>query len=187
MKRTHTLIAGLIAAVLSGTAFAQMGKGCDGMGPMGMGPGMGPMAGQGGPMGRHVGMKYDPAQRAERHLSALKTELKLTAEQEPLWQAFAEKAQGQAGKGMAALRTQAADTKLSAPERMAQMETLMAERLTAMKGVHESFNRLYAALTPEQKAVADKHHAQMGQGMGPRQGGTPRGPGGPGRVAPPQG
>ena len=185
MKRNHTIIASLIAAVaLGGTAFAQQGKGCDGMGSMGMGPGQ-------GQMGHKAGMKFDPAQRAERHLQSLKSDLKLTPEQEPLWQAFAEKAKDNAGKGMHAMRDQMASQSLSAPERMAKMETMMAERLTIMKGVHESFNRLYAALTPEQKVVADKHHAQMGQGKGGGKGpgrGPDSGPGkGPGRPAPTQG
>lgn len=196
MKRTHKILAGLIVAVgISGLAFAQAGTrgpggpggwGCDGMGPMGAGP----MAGQGmqgGKMGRHAAMRFDPAQRAERHLSFLKSELKLTAEQEPLWQAFADKAQAEAGKGFRAMRDQAADANLTAPERMAKMQALMQERVNAMAGVHDSFNRLYAGLTPEQKKVADQHAAQMGRGgMGPMGGKAAGRPGpGPGRMMPP--
>jgi Spy/CpxP family protein refolding chaperone len=179
MKRNHTIIAGLIlAATVATTAYAQ-GRGCDGMGPMGMGP----MSGPGGQAGQRGGMKFDPAQRAERHLGVMKNELKLTAEQEPLWQAYAEKMKSEAGKGFQA-RTQATDEKLSAPERMAKMEALMQERLAAMKGVHESFNRLYAGLTPEQKATADQFSARMGQGM-KQKGGKPRGQGmGPGMGGP---
>ncbi|MDP1524718.1 MAG: Spy/CpxP family protein refolding chaperone [Rhodocyclaceae bacterium] len=178
MKRNHTIIASLIlAAGLSGVAFAQGGRnmgGCDGMGPMGMGPGQ---------SGKQAGMKFDPAQRAERHLSMLKGQLKITPEQEPLWQAYAEKMKADAGKGMHAMREQMADTKLTAPERMTKMQTLMEEHLAKMKGVHDSFNRLYAALTPEQKAVADQYAAQMGrQGKGGKPGRT-GGPGpGPGSV-----
>lgn len=182
MKRNHTIIAGLIvAATFSGVALAQ-----GGMGPMGMGQG-GPCAGtgQGGPMARHAAMKGDPAQRAERRLEMLKVQLKLTAQQEPLWQAFAEKAKSEAGRGMQTMRNQAADPKLTAPERLAQRQALMQAHLTAMTGVHESFNRLYDALTPEQKTVADQQAARMGPGMGgPMGGGAPRGPG---RGVPPQG
>jgi hypothetical protein len=130
-------------------------------------------------------MKVDPAQRAERRLEMLKLQLKLTAPQEPLWQAFAEKAKSEAGRGMQAMRNQAADPKLTAPERMAQRQAQMQVHLTAMTGMHESFNRLYDALTPEQKTVADQQAARMGPGMGgPRGGGGPRGPG---RGVPPQG
>jgi len=84
------------------------------------------------------------------------------------------------------MRDQMADTKLTAPERMAKMQSLMEEHLAKMKGVHDSFNRLYAALTPEQKAVADQQLAQMGrQGKGGKPGRN-GGPGpGPGRAAVP--
>lgn len=161
MKTKHTLLIGLItAAGLAGVVHAQ-GPGCEMMG--------GPMGGQ---MGKQAGKNFDPAQRAERHLGQFKSELKVTAEQESLWQAFAEKAKGQMGKGMQAMHG-AADEKLSAPERMAKRQAQMEEHLAAMKGVHESFGRLYAALSPEQKAVADQHMARMGQGMGKK--GGPRG------------
>ena len=177
MKRNHSIIASLIvAATFSGVALAQ-----GGMGP-GMGAGMGPCGGmgQGGPMARQASMKVDPAQRAEQRLDMLKGQLKLTPAQEPLWLAFAEKAKSEAGKGMQAMRNQAADSKLTAPERMAQRQDMMQAHLAAMTGVHESFNRLYDALTPEQKAVADQQAARMGPmgaGMGPKGGGMPRGPG----------
>jgi periplasmic protein CpxP/Spy len=185
MKRTNKIVAGLIvAAGISSVAFAQQagrgGWGCDGAGPMGMGP----MAGQGGPMGRQASMKFDPAVRAERRLDFFKGQLKLTPEQEPLWQAFADKAKGEAGKGMQAMRDQAADANLTAPERMAKMQTLMQERLNAMTGVNDSFNRLYTALSPEQKKVADQHAAQMGQGGRGGMGGKPGGRPGPGRMMP---
>lgn len=185
MKRTHKIIAGLLlAAGIGSAAFAQGGRGgwgCDGSGPMGMGP----MGGQGGPMGRQASMKFDPAQRAERHLAMLKYQLNVTDAQEPLWQAYEQKLKAEAGKGFQAMRGQAADANLTAPERMAKMQALMEERLAAMKGVHESFSRLYDGLTPEQKKVADQHAAQMGRfgqgGMGGKAGGRM----GPGRMAPP--
>jgi hypothetical protein len=172
MKRNHKIIAGLIiAAGISGAAIAQGRSGCDGMGPMGNGP----MGGPGGQMGRQASMKFDPAARAERRLDLFKGQLKLTPQQEPLWQAFAEKAKGEAGKGRQAFQAQAADEKLTAPERMAKRQAMMQEHLTAMSGVNESFKRLYETLTPEQKALADQHVAGMGRGMG-----------GPGRGIPPQ-
>lgn len=184
MKRNHKIIAGLIiAAGISGAAIAQGRAGCDGMGPQGMGP----MGGPGGPMGRQASMKFDPAARAERRLDMFKGQLKLTQQQEPLWQAFAEKAKGEAGKGRQAFQAQAADEKLTAPERMAKRQAMMQERLTAMTSVNESFKRLYDALTPEQKATADQFAARMGQGRGGGRGGMPGGGmGGPGRGMPPQ-
>lgn len=186
MKRTHKIIAGFIlAAGIGGAAFAQGGPGnwgCNGSGPM---AGMGPGGMSGGPMGRHAAMKVDPSQRAERHLAMLKYQLNVTDAQEPLWQAYEQKMKAEAGKGMQAFRAQTSDEKLTAPERMAKMQKLMQERVDAMAGVHDSFNRLYEALTPEQKAKADLYAAQMGPGSkGGRMGGR-MGPGGPGRMMPP--
>lgn len=171
MKRNHKIIAGLIiAAGISGAAIAQGRAGCDGMGPQGMGP----MSGQGGQMGRQASMKFDPAVRAERRLDMVKAQLRLTPQQEPLWQAFAEKAKGEAGKGRQAFQAQVAGEQLSAPERMAQRQVVMQEHLNALTAVNESFGRLYAVLTPEQKTTADQFAARMGQGMG-RHGGRGRG------------
>jgi Spy/CpxP family protein refolding chaperone len=167
MNLNRKIIAGFLAAstVFFGVAHAQ-GPGC---GPDGM-PGM-----KGGPMQR--GGMMEPGVRAEQRLTRLKSELKLTAAQEPLWQAYAEKSKAEAGKGMQAMRERMqSDKPVPAPERMAQMQSMMKDRLAAMESVHESFNRLYAALTPEQKAAADKHFSAAGQHRhgggrgGPRQG-----------------
>lgn len=162
MKRSHKIVAGLIlAGTLSGVALAQGWGGCEGKGPM----------------GRHAAMKFDPAERAEQRLDYLKYQLKITAAQEPLWNAYAGKLKAQAGKGMQAMRDQA-DARLAAPERMAKMQAVMEEHLAAMKDVHESFGRLYAALTPEQQQLADSYVARMGKGgmqRGPARGAGPQG------------
>ncbi|MBS3934724.1 MAG: Spy/CpxP family protein refolding chaperone [Sulfuritalea sp.] len=169
MKHTRKILAGLlVAAGFSGLAIGQPGVGmrggCDGSGPM----------------GRHAAMKFDPAERAEQRLDYVKYQLKITAAQEPLWQAFADRAKAEAGKGFQAMRELAADEKLSAPERMAKKQALMQGRIDAMAGVHERFDRLYATLTPEQKKVADQHVGRLGPGG---MGGGRMGPG-PGRMAP---
>lgn len=166
MKLNRKIIAGFIAAsaLMFGVAHAQ-GPGC---GPDGM-PGM--------KGGMQRGGMMEPGARAEQRLTRLKGDLKLTASQEPLWQAYADKVKAEAGKGMQAMRqNMQGDKPVPAPERMAQMQTMMKERLAAMESVHESFNRLYAALTPEQKATADKSFGMAG-----------RYPQGRGRGGPPQG
>ncbi len=153
MNRRNTLIAGFLAAsaVFFGVAYAQ-GPGCD---PDGR-PGIKRSAMQRGMM--------DPGARVEQRLSRLKADLKITGQQEPLWQAFAEKSKNESGKGMQAMRERMqGDKPLSAPERLAQMQGLMKERVTAMESVNESFTRLYAALTPEQQAAADKHFSKVGR------------------------
>jgi Spy/CpxP family protein refolding chaperone len=172
MNSNRKIIAGFLAAsaLMFGVAHAQ-GPGCP---PDGM-PGM-----KGGGMQR--GGMMEPGARADQRLTRLKADLKLSGEQEPLWQAYADKVKAEAGKGMQAMRrNMQGDKPLPAPERMAQMEGMMKERLAAMQSVHESFNRLYAALTPEQKATADKsfgmagRHQHGGRG-GPRQGQPPAAP-----------
>lgn len=166
MNHRSTIVAGFLAASAGffGIAHAY-GPGCDGDGKPGMRRGAMPPGGM-----------MDPGARVEQRLARLKGELKLTAPQEALWQAFAEKSQAEAGKGIQAMRERRKDDKpLSAPERMAQMQGMMKERLAAMESVNESLTRLYAALTPEQKAAADKHFSAAGR--------HPHGPGagGPGR------
>ena len=173
MNLNRKIIAGFIAAsaVWFGVAHAQ-GPGCNPDGKPGM---------RGASMQRGM---MDPGARAEQRLTRLKSDLKLTGQQEPLWQAFAEKSKAQAGKGMQAMRDSMQSEKpVPAPDRMAQMQTMMKDRLAGMESVHESFNRLYAALTPEQKAAADKHFSMAGrqpQGGGrggPRQGQPAAAPG----------
>lgn len=190
MESSKSIFMSIVAAGILGTtavAWAQPG-----MGGMGGGPGgcnMGPMTqgGMGGMGGRGMmrsGMKYDPAARAEQHLTWLKAELKPTGQQEPLWNAFAEKAKAEAGKGMAAMRDKTQDKGndgLTAPERMAQMNAIMKERLLAHEAVTDSFKRLYDSLTPEQKKTADMHMARMGS-----MGGSRGGRGGPPPAKPAQ-
>jgi periplasmic protein CpxP/Spy len=153
MKSSTKLFAAIAAAGIMGAgalAIAQPGMGgCDG--PM---------------MGGAQRTNFDPAARADQHLTLLKTNLKLTAVQEPLWQAFAEKAKAEAGKGMEAMRANAQDLSLTAPDRMAQRTALMKERVAAMESVNGSFKQLYDSLSADQKRVADIHAARMGQGGG---------------------
>jgi hypothetical protein len=182
MESSKSIFMSIVAAGILGTtavAWAQPGMG-GGPGGCGMGgmSGMSGMGGRGGPGMMRSGMKFDPAARADQRLSMLKSELKPTAQQEPLWNAFAEKAKAEAGKGMQAMRDKAQDDKLAAPERMAQMNAVMKERLAAHEAVSDAFKRFYDSLTPEQKKIADRQVGRMGP-MG--QGGRPgrAGPSGP--------
>lgn len=157
MKTARKLVTGLIlAAGVSGMAIAYGGPGmkggCDGTGP--------------GKMGRQATMKFDPAERANQRLAYMKGQIGITPAQEPLWNAFAEKALARAGQGMKAMRDPA-DANLPAPERMAKRHAAMEQHLADMKEVHERFARLYDALTPEQRSVADREMGRMGRGGGP--------------------
>mgnify|MGYP000953424114 CR=1 len=152
MKSSKKIILAIATIGLAGMgslAVAQQGSGyCDG--PMGM---------MGGGM---RGMRMDPAARVDQHMSRLKADLKLTPQQEPLWQAFAEKAKAEAGKGIQAMRDNAQDLSLSAPDRMARMTEIMKQRVAVMESVHASFKQMYDSLSADQKRVADIHAARMG-------------------------
>lgn len=174
MNYRTSILAGLIAGALAtGVAHAQPG----GMGCDMMGGGM-----KGGMMGKKGGP--DMGARAQQHLDGFKTELKITSEQEPLWQAFAEKMKANMEAMKKSMPPAAADANLTAPERMAQRTTQMKEKLAAMEASHESFKRLYDALSPEQKKVADAHMSQMGGGM--KKGGGMMRKGLPSKAAPAQ-
>ncbi|MCF8197680.1 MAG: Spy/CpxP family protein refolding chaperone [Sulfuritalea sp.] len=154
MKRNSTIVAGILAAstVFFSFAYAQ-----------------GPNSGSDGKPGfknssMQRGDRMDPGARIQQRLSRLKSALKLSDRQEPLWQAFAEKSASETGKGMQIMRERMqSDEQLSAPERMTQMQKLMQQRVNSMASVNESFNRLYSALTPEQKLAADKHFSSAGR------------------------
>lgn len=152
MNNGKHLFMGIAAAgmlAVTAAAWAMPGAGwCDG-----------PMAGMG--MRGAKAERADPAAFAEQRLARLRADLKVTHEQEPLWQAFAEKTKAEAGRGWQAMRETAQDLSLAAPERMARMTGIMKERVAAMEAVNESFRRLYDALSPEQKRVADIHAARL--------------------------
>jgi hypothetical protein len=170
MESSRKIFAAIAAAGIMGVgaiASAQAGPGgCDG--------GMGMMR------GGMQGVNFDPAARAEQRLTQFKADLKLSGAQEPLWQAFAEKAKSEAGKGFQAMRDQAQDLSLSAPERMSRRTEVMKQRVAAMESVNASFKTLYDALTVDQKRVADIHASRMGDRghMGHRGPGGRMGPGG---------
>jgi Spy/CpxP family protein refolding chaperone len=165
MKRTHTLIASVVAgatlAVAAATYAQPLGGMGHGYGPgMGMGPGHGPMAG------------VDPSVMAESHLNDLKAQLKITSTQESAWLAFAAEAKQQAAS-MHVMRAQMEQETGTAPERMARHAGAMQQRAAGMAAMSTAFSALYAVLTPEQKAIADQDLGMPGQhGMrfGPRAG-----------------
>lgn len=124
------------------------GTGMHGGGMMG-GMGMGcPMMGAGpGQSGMMMGMA-SPDER----LAALKAELKITPAQETDWVGFATAAKA------AADSMHHGDMKppATALDRFALHQTMMERHVTAQKTVADAFEGLYAALTSEQKTLADQ-------------------------------
>jgi hypothetical protein len=148
------LATAFVAVAQPGYGPGMMGPGGPGMmmggGPgmmMGQGPGPGMM--MGGGHGRMMASNAaDMSQFQQNRLGQLKTQLGITAEQQPAWDAFAAKAAEQA-KAMQALRQDSGTGTM--PERMQQ-------RQKAMGAMTESFSKLYEALTPKQREVFDQSY-----------------------------
>lgn len=128
---------------------------CDGTGPRG---GFGPGAAGAG-----------PAERADARLAFLKNELKITSEQEAAWDAYAKQAKIQV-ETMVAFHAQgpiAAETPAERIEQHAARMKLRAEQADTMS---KAVKDLYAALTPEQKTIANQHLGGWHMGQAGRRG-----------------
>ena len=132
--------------------------------PGGMMPGAGsmPMMGMMRMMMGEDGMSGMPmmaimAGHVEGRLAFLKTELKITDAQLPLWNAVADairanaKSMGAIAEGMMG-STQAA----SLPDKLAAREKMLTARLDALRKLWAAVEPLYAALSDEQKKTADE-------------------------------
>jgi len=171
MKRTTKIALGVGAALSLGLAAAMVNA--QGYGPgMGYGPGPGYMMGGMGPGGM-MGYGYhhgNPAAAMDGRLAEMKAELKITAAQETVWQAYAAQAKAQAESMQAWRAAMQAGAQGTAPERLAQHDAMMKQRVAQHEAMTAAFKDLYATLSPEQRAIADQSFVAMGPG--------PRGPGG---------
>ncbi|HKT20445.1 MAG TPA: Spy/CpxP family protein refolding chaperone [Stellaceae bacterium] len=116
----------------------------------GWGPGM--MWGYGGP-GVRSGVNF-----SEGQLAFLKTELKITPQQMPLWDKYAD-AVRQSAKTMYEQHRSLFDrdwSRASLPERLDGREQMIALRLETLKATDAALKPLYAALDEEQKEIADQ-------------------------------
>ncbi len=118
--------------------------------------------------GKHHGNR---AEHRAKHLAALKSDLKLTAAQEPAWTTFTTSMQP--GERTARLDRKDMHT-LTTPERIDRMRALRAQHAAEADRRGEVTKTFYAALTPEQQKTFD---AKAHRG-GHRMGGMTRGEGG---------
>src|SRR3970282_427115 len=134
------------------------------MGPGMMGPGMmggGMMGGDWGPRGGFgPGTAAGPVAHEEARLAFLKSEFKIAGAQEPAWEAYAKQAKAQA-RTMETFRTQPAAIAQSAPERLKQRAEFAKQRAEQLTAGSAALQDLYAVLTPEQKAIADRYFGGM--------------------------
>lgn len=166
--KTSTKIIAAAAAVVAlgagGLVFAQQGEGH--MGHQRMGAGMGMQD------GGHGGMHgAENAADVTARLTTVKTELKITAAQEPAWQKFEGVVRQQADARQAMRSTMQArmqDPKAAASvDHAARRESMMKLREGNQAERDAARQALYAVLTPEQKTLADqKLNAGQGNRMG---------------------
>jgi hypothetical protein len=129
---------------------------------------------------------------SEARLAAAKTELKITAAQTPLWNAFAQaETSSAAAMGHGMMQGAGHDRGThpgsgmmmggSLPERLERHEAMMSDHLAALKKVRAAASPLYDALTPDQKAKADQLLCGRmgGHGAAAAHSGHPHHPAGP--------
>ncbi len=111
------------------------------------------MMGQQGGMGA-MGL---PFEHVEGRIAFLKAELKITDAQAPQWNAFADTLRSNA-KAHQAMHEQMTKGGMPSawPDRLAAQQKTLATRLDAVKALEAAAKPLYAALTDEQKRVADQ-------------------------------
>jgi hypothetical protein len=125
-----------------------MGSPGGGMPMMGMRPMMMGEGGMGGMMAGHV----------EGRLAFLKTELKITDAQLPLWNVVADAIRANA-KNMGAMMSggmMAGSETATLPDKLALREKMMTAHLDGLRRFKAAVDPLYAALSPEQKKTADQ-------------------------------
>lgn len=139
--------------VPAGRKMGMTGGGCPMMGMMGQGMVGRGMMGQGTPSGNQEQM----GALADSRLANLKAELKITDAQADVWKTYAEaiKARVTIMQGMRASMMDAMD-KGSALDRTDIRIKSMEATVESMKAVKPATEKLYAALTAEQKKVADQ-------------------------------
>lgn len=190
MKRSTRIIAAVAAAAALGIAGIVSAHPGFGMGPgygmgMGMGPGHGMRPGYGmgygmgpgrgmGPGGWGAGPGFDATAAVAGHLAALRTQLKITPAQESAWKAY-EKVVTEQATAMQALRDQFhaqwrnAQPGATPPDMAAHHQAMSSLRESSWKAQNAARQELFAALTPEQRAIADRSFGPMGsRRFGPR-------------------
>ena len=97
-----------------------------------------------------------PFEHVEGRLAFLRTELKVTPQQEAQWNAFADAFRAVAKSAKDAMQQMmGGERPSSAAQRLERYERMLSFRLDAVRTVRAAFDPLYAALSDEQKKVAD--------------------------------
>lgn len=153
-KYAYPLAAASLTAALAGAGLVYAHPFGDGEGP-GFGGPQSCGSGHHGRFGRHGPGMF--GQHVDGMLAFVKAELKITADQEPAWQAFSssmrELAQQRAGMRKHA-RGSGRDLPLN--ERIDRRLAMMEQGTAQLRQMAEAVKSLYADLTPEQQQLADR-------------------------------
>ena len=153
------------------------GSGMSGMGADGgKMPMMGMMGGTAMPMGCMAGSGMPMAADIERRIGSLRTELKIVSAQAGAWSAFADVLRANARRAgpvhAAMMSGSGGAAPLSLERRLDLHDQALATSLSNLRALKPALVRLYATLSAEQKATADRllaHETGMMPGM-PRSG-----------------
>jgi hypothetical protein len=132
-----------------------MGQGGPGMmgGPGPMGPGM-----MGGMRARMM------TEHVEGRIAFLRAELKITSAQAPAWDRFADSLRTNAKKLSEHASARAAPSQPTLAERIEHEEHRLAARLEGVRAIKAALGPLYAALSDDQKKLAERlvpHHVGL--------------------------
>jgi hypothetical protein len=179
MKMNRTLLATLVAASFGAAAPLAMAEPAD-VGDLTVLAQAAPQGGPAGvrpqrPMGEHRPF-VKPSERVEARLAYIRTALKITAAQQPQWDAFANvlrkhardrdqrfeqfRAQHEGARG----GPRPDRPQVTAIERLERTQQRMAQRSAHLSEVLAAAKPLYASLSPEQKQVADGMLSRQGHG-----------------------
>ncbi len=103
-----------------------------------------------------------PFERIEGQLAYFRTELRVTEAQMPQWNAFADAVRAQAGRLRQATMQamQSAGQPAPAPAQLERRAALLRAQLDATQAIATATSALYAALSDEQKLLADELMAE---------------------------
>jgi hypothetical protein len=103
------------------------------------------------------GIRRMMAEHIEGRLAFLKTELKVTDAQLPLWNAFAQAMRNNAAAMQAMPHMMMGKNKAATlPDKLAARETMLAAQLEAVRNLKTAIDPLYMALDSDQKKIADE-------------------------------
>ena len=108
----------------------------------------------------------DPAAFVQKRLERLKSDLRITAEQEPQWSAFSSSVLQQMEQLKAAHQGMK-ERPATAPARIDRQVEMMKQRLASFETIAQAAKTLYGSLDPAQQQIADQrllrfHHHRAG-------------------------